>query len=83
MGWTGRAPAPSGSQRGWGLVRSRSTVMPRRSTVRAVSTIGIDMGKNTLHMVGLDSRSEEHTSELQSQSKLVCSLLLEQKKTGF
>ena len=29
--------------------------MPRRSTVRAVSTIGIDMGKNTLHMVCLDS----------------------------
>lgn len=23
--------------------------MPRRSTVRAVTTIGIDMGKNTLH----------------------------------
>ena len=29
--------------------------MPRRSTVRAATTIGIDMGKNTLHMVGLDS----------------------------
>ena len=29
--------------------------MPSRSTVRAVATIGIDMGKNTLHMVGLDS----------------------------
>ena len=29
--------------------------MPRRSTVRAVTTVGIDMGKNTLHMVGLDS----------------------------
>ena len=29
--------------------------MPRRSTVRAVTTIGIDTGKNTLHMVGLDS----------------------------
>ena len=29
--------------------------MPRGSTVRAVTTIGIDMGKNTLHMVGLDS----------------------------
>ena len=27
-----------------------------RSTVQAVTTIGIDMGKNTLHMVGLDSR---------------------------
>jgi transposase len=29
--------------------------MPRKSTVHAVTTIGIDMGKNTLHMVGLDS----------------------------
>src|SRR3974390_1935683 len=55
MGWTGRAPAPNGSQSAWGLVRSRSTAMPRRSPVRAVTPIGIDMGKNTLHMVGLDS----------------------------
>src|SRR2546430_11991532 len=28
----------------------------------------------------VDDRSEEHTSELQSQSNLVCRLLLEQKK---
>src|SRR2546430_13621975 len=28
-------------------------------------------------------RSEEHTSELQSQSNLVCRLLLEKKKTGI
>src|SRR2546430_9358185 len=28
----------------------------------------------------VDSRSEEHTSELQSQSNLVCRLLLEKKK---
>src|SRR5438034_1827051 len=28
------------------------------------------------------SRSEEHTSELQSHSELVCRLLLEKKKTG-
>jgi hypothetical protein len=28
--------------------------MPRRSTVRAATTVGIDMGKNTLHRVGLD-----------------------------
>src|SRR2546427_1108883 len=32
-----------------------------------------------LHRVGLE-RSEEHTSELQSQSNLVCRLLLEKKK---
>src|SRR2546430_16911416 len=30
---------------------------------------------------GRDQRSEEHTSELQSQSNLVCRLLLEKKKT--
>src|SRR2546430_7813469 len=29
----------------------------------------------------LDARSEEHTSELQSQSNLVCRLLLEKKNT--
>src|SRR2546430_7411824 len=31
-------------------------------------------------VVGLVDRSEEHTSELQSQSNLVCRLLLEKKK---
>src|SRR2546430_5921128 len=30
---------------------------------------------------GAKARSEEHTSELQSQSNLVCRLLLEKKKT--
>src|SRR2546430_17173144 len=32
--------------------------------------------------VNLFLRSEEHTSELQSQSNLVCRLLLEKKKSG-
>src|SRR2546427_5002620 len=31
-------------------------------------------------LAACDSRSEEHTSELQSQSNLVCRLLLEKKK---
>src|SRR2546430_3053257 len=35
-------------------------------------------GENTL--INYDNRSEEHTSELQSQSNLVCRLLLEKKK---
>src|SRR5688572_31092715 len=34
----------------------------------------------TKEMIGM--RSEEHTSELQSQSNLVCRLLLEKKKIG-
>ena len=30
--------------------------MPRTTTIHAVTAIGIDMGKNTLHMIGLDLR---------------------------
>src|SRR2546427_8433549 len=37
------------------------------------------LGKAAKH-AGVDVRSEEHTSELQSQSNLVCRLLLEKKK---
>src|SRR3989475_7887207 len=33
--------------------------------------------------VSLEERSEEHTSELQSQSNLVCRLLLEKKKKKY
>src|SRR2546427_2459107 len=33
-----------------------------------------------LRSAGIGTRSEEHTSELQSQSNLVCRLLLEKKK---
>src|SRR2546430_6648716 len=33
-----------------------------------------------LRLLHVDARSEEHTSELQSQSNLVCRLLLEKKK---
>src|SRR2546430_4385359 len=32
-------------------------------------------------LLSMNARSEEHTSELQSQSNLVCRLLLEKKKT--
>src|SRR2546430_12497939 len=41
------------------------------------ATAGVGAGKEAI-------RSEEHTSELQSQSNLVCRLLLEKKKnTGY
>src|SRR3989475_5327602 len=36
---------------------------------------------NEMTEEGGEERSEEHTSELQSQSNLVCRLLLEKKKT--
>src|SRR2546427_301243 len=39
-----------------------------------------DLGHTPFGHAGQDARSEEHTSELQSQSNLVCRLLLEKKK---
>src|SRR2546430_3476811 len=39
-------------------------------------------GKSYVFKIRCASRSEEHTSELQSQSNLVCRLLLEKKKVG-
>src|SRR2546430_12309440 len=38
--------------------------------------------RNEIEPPAPDWRSEEHTSELQSQSNLVCRLLLEKKKTA-
>src|SRR2546427_9347715 len=38
------------------------------------------LGAHLARPLGLATRSEEHTSELQSQSNLVCRLLLEKKK---
>src|SRR5688572_32150907 len=47
---------------------------PRRIGLGGIGEVFDDLGKR------LRRRSEEHTSELQSQSNLVCRLLLEKKK---
>src|SRR2546427_853606 len=44
------------------------------------STLGTVGGAAAGALIGNEVRSEEHTSELQSQSNLVCRLLLEKKK---
>ena len=48
--------------------------MPSTSTVHAASTIGIDMGKNTLHMVGLDSRGAIVLREKVSRGRITSRL---------
>src|SRR5688572_31590566 len=53
--------------------RTASTQEPSRSQTESRSTVAI--AETTT-----GNRSEEHTSELQSQSNLVCRLLLEKKK---
>src|SRR5258708_26954807 len=38
--------------------------------------------RSDFFLIGIDARSEEHTSELQSPDHLVCRLLLEKKKNN-
>src|SRR5205085_11673058 len=55
--------------------------LPISSTVAATCSGIITFGSVTMKLSGnVFKRSEEHTSELQSQSNLVCRLLLEKKK---
>src|SRR2546427_9366384 len=49
---------------------------PRDHAIKALRTFGEEARSGQL----VPGRSEEHTSELQSQSNLVCRLLLEKKK---
>src|SRR2546430_9035145 len=62
----------------------RSTLFPYTTLFRSPD-LGLALedcghGLFDLGLTGADLRSEEHTSELQSQSNLVCRLLLEKKK---
>src|SRR2546427_9353403 len=74
----------------------RSTLFPYTTLFRSRHPVGADdhqgrvtvadaqlpqrLGSEVLADRSRDLRSEEHTSELQSQSNLVCRLLLEKKK---
>src|SRR6516165_1899193 len=55
MGWCGRAPASPAKYVWMGLPRQRSTAMSNKSN-STVATMGIDIGKNAFHLVGLDRR---------------------------
>src|SRR2546430_6020897 len=68
----------------------RSAPRARRGVGRAAPRERGDVLRLRRHLLGEvsrdlggDPRSEEHTSELQSQSNLVCRLLLEKKKTNM
>src|SRR2546427_6994369 len=69
----------------------RSTLFPYTTLFRSPTLPGVQLVEHAVgvapvvvvaHARGLElvERSEEHTSELQSQSNLVCRLLLEKKK---
>src|SRR2546425_3102244 len=86
-----RARLPSASRVGRpvaALATSVPTVQPTTALPIAVSatpgkaaaTRPGSHGRPTAHAIHAASRSEEHTSELQSLAYLVCRLLLEKKK---
>src|SRR2546430_5061945 len=61
----------------------RSTLFPYTTLFRSGAEEGQGIGEPARRGAaarGFRTRSEEHTSELQSQSNLVCRLLLEKKK---
>src|SRR5262249_58704037 len=63
----------------------RSTLFPYTTLFRSIASLRAGgLGANCDHGIGrcrrLFRRSEEHTSELQSLTNLVCRLLLEKKK---
>src|SRR6201993_5317327 len=70
----GALPPPMALRVRGGLVRRRSTAMPRTTTVHAVTAIGIDMGKNTLHMIGLDARGAIVLREKVSRGRITSRL---------
>src|SRR2546427_2310592 len=60
---------------------ARDGALPRRASASAsASASSASPGRSITDGEGSQRRSEEHTSELQSQSNLVCRLLLEKKK---
>src|SRR2546430_11489088 len=62
----------------------RSTLFPYTTLFRSASSLCSDSTRRRVSSCCCTStRSEEHTSELQSQSNLVCRLLLEKKKQNL
>src|SRR5689334_24815115 len=62
------------------LFRSWSHISRTSAIAMSLSVADTRAGSSTVKVAGALSRSEEHTSELQSQFHLVCRLLLEKKK---
>src|SRR5438270_3907332 len=66
------------------LFRSDRPTMVVRVDINTVSVAIVDRNDLLLlRTLATETRSEEHTSELQSQSNLVCRLLLEKKKRNI
>src|SRR2546430_7830589 len=62
----------------------KSALKPESFTVLDIVAQSLNANPDIrIEIAGYTDRSEEHTSELQSQSNLVCRLLLEKKKKKY
>src|SRR5690606_40577065 len=77
-----RSPAPAGLRRAGCSVSTGATSPPRYRRACCAASVAERGARHRLRDLPCrtPSRSEEHTSELQSREKLVCRLLLEKKK---
>src|SRR5260370_25756934 len=83
-----RAPANVALQFNSAAVRAHDPLHDHQSKSRALFLCGVERVENAVDLLLRDAaafstrstRSEEHTSELQSHLNLVCRLLLEKKK---
>src|ERR1700740_3735940 len=73
MGWTGRALRQTRKHILVGGNQEEEHAMLRKFDT-AVVTIGIDPGKNTMHLVGLDARGEIVLREKVARTKIVSRL---------
>src|ERR1700751_3059680 len=64
---------PTTSEYACGVTKTRRHAMPRKVGT-AIVTIGIDPGKNTMHLVGLDARGEIVLREKVARAKVVSRL---------
>src|SRR2546427_4068080 len=71
------ADLPLAEVQAFSIDDSATTEIDDALSVRGLGTGTVTVG---IHIAAPGLRSEEHTSELQSQSNLVCRLLLEKKK---
>ncbi|WP_439924509.1 IS110 family transposase [Nitrobacter sp. JJSN] len=70
MGWTGRAPTPNGCQSREVLRARGGHAMSSKADTAIVRAIGIDTGKNTLHVIGLDEKGAIVLREKVSRTRI-------------
>src|SRR5256885_5374905 len=63
-------------------MRCRAWLTSRETSCAAVGSLFLGATESRVASSPIGTRSEEHTSELQSPCNLVCRLLLEKKKKG-